>query len=169
MTLSQSRAPGPLPQPHFEQGRPMTIAGLRERYTQASLHGIPALWERLVAFGRVPGRLGSVDYAAVFLQPDGCDYVAGFEVADSDGLPKEFTCVKIPSRTYAVFVHDGHVATVRNTFDAIMRTWLPASGLQIANTADAHVYVLERYGEGFDPRSGTGDIQLWVPVTDVYN
>ena len=169
MTLSQSRASETLAQPHFEEGRPMTIAGLREHYTQASLDGIPALWQRLVAFGRVPGRLGRVDYAAVFLQPDGCDYVAGFEVADSAGLPKEFTCVKIPSRTYAVFFHDGHVATLRKTFDAIVRTWLPASGLQIANTADARVYVLERYGEGFDPRSGMGDIQLWVPVTDVYN
>lgn len=169
MTLSQSRAAEPLPQPHFEEGRPMTIAGLREHYTAASLNGIPALWQRLVAFGTVPGRLGRVDYAAVFLQPDGCDYVAGFEVADSADLPKEFTCVKIPSRTYAVFFHDGHVATLRSTFGAIMRIWLPTSGLQIANTADARVYVLERYGEGFDPRSGKGDIQLWVPVTDVHN
>jgi AraC family transcriptional regulator len=147
----------------------MTIAGLREHYTPASLDGIPALWQRLVAFGRLPGRVGSIDYAAVFLQPDGCDYVAGFEVADSAGLPEEFECVKIPARKYAVFFHNEHVARVRNTFDAIMRIWLPASGLRIANTADARAYVLERYGEGFDPRSGMGDIQLWVPVTDVHN
>lgn len=169
MALSESRASQTVARPHFEEGRPMTIAGLREHYTQASLDGIPALWQRLVEFGRVPGRLGSVDYAAVFLQPAGCEYLAGFEVADSAALPKEFTCVKIPSRTYAVFFHDGHAATLRNTFDAIVRTWLPVSGLQIANTADARVYVLERYGEGFDPRSGRGDIQLWVPVTDVHN
>lgn len=41
-----------------------------------------------------------------------------------------------------------------------MRTWLPESGLRPAGTADAGAYFLERYGEGFDPCTGTGDIQV---------
>jgi len=154
-----------LPQPYFENGRRMTIAGLREHYTSSSLDQIPALWRRLAARGAVPGRIGPVGHAVVFLSADGCDYLAGCEVAGVDDLPKELACVELPPRRYAVFSHDGHVAMLRHTFDAIMSIWLPQSGLQIAGTTDAGAYVLERYGEGFDPRSGLGDIQVWVPVT----
>jgi AraC family transcriptional regulator len=154
----------PLPRPYFEDGKPMTIAGLREHYTGSSLNDIPALWRRWAALGKVPGRIGAVDYAVVFPLADGCDYVAGCEVRGSGDLPKELTRVEIPARRYAVFAHDGHVAMLRNTFDAIMRTWLPESGLQIAGIAEAGAYVLERYGEGFDPRTGIGDIQVCVPV-----
>src|SRR5580704_16655966 len=154
-----------LPPPYFENGKRLAIAGLREHYTSSSLDEIPALWRRLAALGTVPGRIGSVDYAVAFLSADGCDYVAGFEVAGVDDLPKHLTRVELAPRRYAVFSHGGHVAMLRHTIDAIMRIWLPQSGLQVAGTADAGAYVLERYGEGFDPRSGLGDIQVWVPVT----
>jgi predicted transcriptional regulator YdeE len=73
----------------------MTIAGLREHCTRTSLDDIPTLWRHLVALGRVPGRIGPVDYAVVFLLADGCDYVAGCEVAGSGDLPKEITRVEI--------------------------------------------------------------------------
>jgi hypothetical protein len=29
--------------------------------------------------------------------------------------------------------------------------------------------MLERYGEGFDPRTGTGDIEIWIPPKGVTN
>jgi AraC family transcriptional regulator len=145
----------------------MTIAGLREHYTATSLGDIPALWRRLTALGRTPGRIGTVNYAVVFLSPDGCDYVAGCEVTGVGDLPKELTRVEVPPRRYAVFSHDGNVAMLRHTFDAIFRVWLPESGMQIAGTAAAGPYALERYGEGFDPRTGLGDIQVWVPVAEM--
>jgi AraC family transcriptional regulator len=154
-----------LARPSFEDGTGMTIVGLREHYTSSSLHEIPVLWRRFSALGALPGRIGPVDYAVVFLAADGCDYVAGCEVAGAADLPKALTRVQLAPRRYAVFSHDGHVATLRNTFEAIMRVWLPQSGLQIAGTADAGAYALERYGEGFDPRTGLGDIQVWIPVT----
>ena len=166
MPLNQTRATASLPQPRFEDGRPMTIAGLREHYTRASLDDIPALWQRLVASG-FPGRIGPVDHAVVFPTADGCDYIAGYEVAGSAEPPKGFARVEIPPRRYAVFTHDGHVSTMRNTCASILGTWLPASGLQIAGTTDADAFFLERYGEGFDPRTGLGDMQIWVPVTEV--
>jgi predicted transcriptional regulator YdeE len=26
--------------------------------------------------------------------------------------------------------------------------------------------MLERYGEGFDPRTGSGDIEIWTPIKE---
>jgi hypothetical protein len=106
-----------LPPPYFENGKRLAIAGLREHYTSSSLDEIPALWRRLAALGTVPGRIGSVDYAVAFLSADGCDYVAGFEVAGVDDLPKHLTRVELAPRRYAVFSHGGNVAMLRHTID----------------------------------------------------
>jgi AraC family transcriptional regulator len=142
----------------------MRIAGLRSHFTSASLGQIPALWKRLVSLGKVQGRVSRVDYAVVFPRPDGCEYLAGFEVSESAVLPKDFSSTDIPANEYAVFSHEGHVSTLRNTFDAVFTDWLPNSGFEIAATAGGEPYLLERYGEGFDPMTGRGDIEIWIPV-----
>jgi len=165
MSMSRTGASQALPRPCFEDGRARTIASLRERHAAGSLDGIPALWRRWVALGKVSGSIGQLDYAIVFLFADGCD-IAGCEVAGFGDLPRECICVEIPPRTYALFSHDGHVATLRHTFDAIMRNWLPERGLQIAGTARAGAYVPGGYGERFDPRTGLGDIQESFPVAE---
>jgi AraC family transcriptional regulator len=166
MISTDSSAREELPAPHFEDGRPMIIAGLRECFTSSTLEGIPALWQRLIATGKVLSRVSAIDYAVVFLLPEGCEYVAGLEVASAGGLPEGFSCAQIPRRRYAIFSHDGHVSALGKTFDTILRVWLPQSKLRIDTAADGRMYALERYGEGFDPCAGTGDIQVWVPVTD---
>ena len=161
--------PSAAPQPDLLQPRPdragaMRIAGLRSHFTSASLGEIPALWRQLVSVGKVPGRSSPVDYAVVLPRPDGCEYLAGFEVSKSATLPKDFASAEIPANEYAVFSHHGHVSTLRNTFDSIFRHWLPASGFEMAATAGGEPYLLERYGERFDPATGTGDIEIWIPV-----
>jgi AraC family transcriptional regulator len=37
---------------------------------------------------------------------------------------------------------------------------LPAAGLAAGDMPD----VLERYGESFDPRTGNGGFEIWVPA-----
>jgi AraC family transcriptional regulator len=142
----------------------MKIAGLLSYFTSGSLDKIPALWKQLVSSGKVPGRTSLVDFGVVFPRPDGCEYLAGFEVRESAMLPQDFSCIEIPANEYAVFSHDGHVSTLRNTFESVFRQWLPNSGFEIAATAGGEPYLLERYGEQFDPVTGTGEIEIWVPV-----
>ncbi len=166
MPPSQAGSPGSLPPPFFEYGNGMHIAGLHQQFASSALDEIPSLWRRLAALGSVTGRAGKVDYAVVFPLADGCDYVAGFEVTGFEDLPSVLAQVELPPQRYAIFTHSGHVSTLRNIFDAI-RAWLSESGLQIAGIADGRSYLLERYGEGFDPQSGMGDIQVWVPVAEV--
>jgi AraC family transcriptional regulator len=154
-----------LSQPRFQHAGAMRIAGLSSHFTSASLDDIPALWRRLVSLGKVAGRVGPVDYAVVILLHDGCNYLAGCEVSESAALPEGLTCTELPPNEYVVFSHNGHVSTLRNTFDSALRNWLPASEFSIARTARDEPYALERYGERFDPVTGTGDIEVWIPVS----
>jgi AraC family transcriptional regulator len=147
--------------PRMEDGRALLVAGLGERYTFDNLGGLPALWQRFQPhLGHVPGQVGGIAYGICYNTDDtGFDYIAGVEVSDFGSLPKEFARVRVAERTYAVFTHREHISTVRGTFMAIFNEWLPNSGFR---SADAPVF--ERYDERFDPRTGTGGFEIWVPV-----
>jgi AraC family transcriptional regulator len=149
--------------PRFESGRPLEIAGLRGHFTDATWGGIPVQWQRLASFGAIPGQVGRVYYGLCFNLSNGVDYLCGVEVSSATGLPAGFTTVKIPAQRYAVFPHREHVSKLRGTLDAISK-WLPTSGLEAARGLGDAPDFFERYGEGFDPRTGTGDIEIWIPV-----
>ena len=87
------------------------------------------------------------------------DYIAGVEVSDFSDLPREFSSVRIPEQRYAVFTHSEHISTIRRTVGTIWNHWLPASGLKAADAPN-----FERYDEKFDPVSGNGGLEIWVPV-----
>jgi AraC family transcriptional regulator len=80
-------------------------------------------------------------------------------VADFASSPKEFARLRVAEQRYAVFSHHDHVSTVRGTFMAIFNDWLPKSGYRMA---DAPLF--ERYDERFDPRTGTGGFEIWIPL-----
>jgi AraC family transcriptional regulator len=65
----------------------------------------------------------------------------------------------VPKREYAVFQHRGHVAGVRSTFVAIWNDWLPKSGRQVAEAPS-----FERYGPEFNPQTGLGGFEIWIPL-----
>ena len=150
--------------PRFENGKAMLIAGLRGHFTTATWSGIPALWQRLVTYRHIPGKIGSAYYGLCFKVPDGIDYLCGVEVPGTAELPEEFNHVSIPAQTYAVFAHRDHVSKLRNTMEAIEQNWFPRSGYKIARPPRGAPNFFERYGAGFDPRSGIGDIEVWIPV-----
>ena len=85
-------------------------------------------------------------------------------MSETAALPADLFCTEIPAGDYAVFSHDGHVSTLRNTFDLALRQWLPTSGFEMGRSTAGEPYALERYGEKFDPVTGTGDIEIWIPI-----
>ncbi len=145
----------------FETGKPMLIAGLRGHFTSATWTGIPALWERLISRGKIPGMVGSTHYGLCFSQPGGFDYLCGVEVLSVAGLPNDFSHCEIPGQRYAVFSHGAHVSKLRDTMDTIHRTWAPEH--ELIRASDGAPDFFERYGERFDPRTGMGDIEVWIP------
>jgi len=147
--------------PRFVDGGSMCIAGIGNRYTSDASAGIAAQWQRIQPYlGRVPGQVGKLAYGVCRNGPDGgFEYLCGVEVGDAGALPPGWTQLQLAPARYAVFVHRGPVSAIRSTFEAIWRTWLPASGCRVADAP-----ILECYGETFNPENGSGGIEIWVPL-----
>ena len=87
-----------------------------------------------------------------------------FEISDCRAfasLPQAFTRLRIAERRYLVFHHADHIGTIRGTITAIWNDYLPASGHVVADSPN-----FERYDQAFDPATGTGGLEIWVPITD---
>ncbi len=148
--------------PRFEDAPEMVIAGLNSSYTFAERGQIPAQWARLAPhLGNVPGQKGTAAYGVCWNYKPGCgfDYLSGVEVNDAVKLPEGFAQVRLPAGRYAVFTHRAHVSTIDATIDAIWSKWLPHSGRQAADSPS-----FERYSESFDPQTGMGGVEIWVPL-----
>jgi AraC family transcriptional regulator len=60
-----------------------------------------------------------------------------------------------------VFAHSEHISTFRRTVNTIWNQWLPASGLKVADAPN-----FERYDVNFDPLTGSGGLEIWIPVSE---
>jgi AraC family transcriptional regulator len=151
--------------PRCETGKPFLVSGIAERCThENSGAGIPNLWYQFhQTIDHIPARIGKVAYGVCCNADDAgnFDYVAGVEVADFSDLPREFARVRIPEQKYAVFTHAEHISTIRRTVNTIWNHWLPASGMKAADAPN-----FERYDEKFDPSTGNGGLDIWVPVRE---
>jgi AraC family transcriptional regulator len=148
--------------PRFETGKAFLVAGLSERFNHDNGAGIPGLWQRFhQEVAEIPNRVGLVAYGVCCNGDDAgnFDYIAGVEVSDFSDLPREFGRVRIPEQKYAVFTHREHISTIRRSVSTIWNHWLPASGFKVADAPN-----FERYDENFDPVTGNGGLEIWVPV-----
>ena len=151
-------------EPRMEYGKPLLIAGLR-RHFDAPSNAIAKQWNQFAHYlGNIPGQVGRAAYGLCFLLPKGLDYLSGVEVSSIDSAPPELTWAMIPAQKYAVFSHNQHVSKLRDTLNAIQQDWLPSSGHMAAEAVSGAPCFFERYGERFDPKTGMGDIEVWIPI-----
>ncbi|MDH6234579.1 putative transcriptional regulator YdeE [Mesorhizobium soli] len=87
------------------------------------------------------------------------EYICGVEVSDFSDISAELSRIRIPAHRYVVFTHRGHISTFRSTTYTIWNKYLPESGLEVADAPD-----FERYDERFDPESGFGEVEIWIPI-----
>ena len=158
-----------LEEPSFEDGKPLLIAGLKERLSGETMKNIPELWQRFGRyFGNIPGQVGRVAYGIcsnMVPSPFGFDYMAGVEVSGTSGFPNEFSHVSVPAMRYVIFPHREHVSSLPKTIDAVHQNWLPGSGHVPARVDRDAPIMMERYGEGFDAQkgiAGRGESQFFV-------
>ena len=85
------------------------------------------------------------------------DYVAGFEVSNTENVPEGMVCFEVPGGRYAVFTTT--LPKVGETFQYAYRTWLPQSDYQPAGSPD-----FELYGEYFDPRDPKSEFSVYIPI-----
>lgn len=150
--------------PTFQHGPTLRIAGLNQVYDPHTRAGIPRQWEAFVPrAGSIPGRQGAMFYGVCWnTQPDRrFDYLAGVEFANDGPLPADFTLLTLGAGRYAVFRHGGHVSTISQTIDTIWTKWVPACGLKPAPAP-----CFERYTAEFHPGTGTGGMEIWIPLEE---
>jgi AraC family transcriptional regulator len=88
------------------------------------------------------------------------DYGCATEVTARAEVPAGLRRLILAPQLYAVFTHAGHASALDGTYGAIWDVWMP-------NTPDyAPVWApsLERHLPTFDPRTGEGGVDLWVPI-----
>ncbi|QAU50046.1 AraC family transcriptional regulator [Bradyrhizobium guangzhouense] len=162
--LMDSTISDDLKAPRFETAKAFLVAGIAERISCDNGAIIPGMWARLhQEVADIPERNGNVAYGVCCNGDDSgnFDYIAGVEVGDFSNLARRFGRIRIPEQRYAVFTHTDHVASIRRTVSAIWNRWLPASSYKAADAPN-----FERYDEKFDPVSGNGGFEIWVPVKE---
>jgi AraC family transcriptional regulator len=148
--------------PRVENSRPMLIAGLPSHFADEPWNGTPELWQRFAPYlGKIPGQVGRTAYGLCFLLPNGVDYLTGVEASGLAGIPSDFATVSIPAQKYLMFPHSEHVSKLHFTCEGISG-WLPTSGFEATKSPGAPGF-FERYTEEFDPRTGMGSIEVWIP------
>lgn len=150
--------------PRIVSGAPILVAGLSERHSFETAQEIAAQWHRFMAiYGEIPNKAGPIPLGVTMnMDDDGnFEYLCGVEVskfsADRHGLVQ----LRIPAQTYAVFQHREHVSTLPSTYSAALNKWLPDHGRVAADGP-----TLERHLETFDPGTGLGGVEIWIPLKD---
>ena len=155
-------APIKLAPPAVIDRRPFLLAGLLEHYRDGDMSAIPSQWQRFGPWlGHIPGQVSGVAYGVICNGDDDgvTDYFAAAEVSDFGSLPSELSRLRMPAQRYAVFSHPGHISEMQSVWRAIWADWVPQ---RVKKLADAPFF--ERYAETFDPVSGAGGFEIWLPV-----
>ncbi|MCB9383701.1 MAG: AraC family transcriptional regulator [Bryobacterales bacterium] len=153
----------PLEAARIEERGELLLFGPSRPCSAAGDPGIPAQWREFGRYiGHIEGQVGRAAYGAIYNSDEEAgsyDYMCAVEVRAFPAEPKEFARLRIAPQTYAVFAHRGHVASIAQTWQAIWER-----GISEAGCTAAEGPAFERYGEEFDPMTGTGGFEIWVPV-----
>lgn len=151
-----------LASPRFVDGKSLLLVGMSEHYSCETSAGIPAQWQRFLPhFPNVPGQLNRKAYGAKYNFDDEghFDYLCGVEVADFSRAPEGWAHLRLPANRYVVFEHAEHISTIRRTWATIWDKWFPSSGHEVADAPH-----FELYGENFNAQTGTGGVEIWIPI-----
>ena len=161
ITMSQTTSTPAITPSRTVQSDALLIFGLGQRHHRTNA-GIPSQWDRFMPhIGHIDGQIGSVTYGVIHNADDSgsVDYICGVQVREFPDHPAEFTRLRIPPQTYAVFEHRDHVSAVNATWQAIWNHALSDAGYKATDGP-----AFERYDERFDPRTGLGGLEIWVPI-----
>lgn len=147
--------------PRIVEGGRKQLAGLNERFRFDDTSVFPKLWLRFRShLGQLPDQVDDVVYGVCHNMTEvGGDYLACVEVKDISAVPPAFVRLRLEPRRYAVFTHVGPVSEVSHTYMSIFDEWLPGAGYQFA-----HAPLFERFDTRFDPETGLGGFEIWVPI-----
>ncbi len=149
--------------PRYEKLHDLAIVGISRYYPFEKVGEIPDQWQSFAPLIPQVAISGSpATYGVIYNGGDNSfDYLCGVELLAGNQAPKGMVSMIVPAQSYAVFWHAGHVATLRETCDAIWSDWLPSSDKAVVEAP-----WFERYGDQFNPTTGSGGLEVWIPVSD---
>ncbi len=148
--------------PRIEDSPTRRIVGLSDRFTFETNTRIPALWQEFST--HLGGYAGDERVATYGVCYDASDeeefsYMAGVEVKAKAEAPSPLKTITIAAGRYAVFEHSGHISDLRKAVYTIWNKALPESGLTYRPAPD-----FERYDGRFNPETGVGLVEIWMPI-----
>jgi AraC family transcriptional regulator len=158
----ESKNAASLEEPRYEKlSKKLTVVGISRYYPFEEVGGIPDQWQ---SFAPNIARVSSVErpttYGVIYNGTDSSfDYLSGVELLKGADSPDNLVQLDLVPQDYLVFTHNGHVAALRDTCDAIWSDWLPSSSQSIVEAP-----WFERYGESFNPQTGEGGLEVWIPI-----
>jgi AraC family transcriptional regulator len=93
--------------------------------------------------------------------PAQCRYDAGCEVPENFVATGHAHRTMIPGGKYAALSFKGTVADFESAWDALLRDWLPSSGMQLDGRPMFEYYPQDSH---YDPVTGVLECKLCVPV-----
>lgn len=93
--------------------------------------------------------------------PAGCRYDACVELRDAEQPGRDVLVATLPGGRYAVLRFDAPIQHIEQAWAALLRDWLPGTGLQLDTRP-----CFERYppGDSYDPATGVLVCDLCIPV-----
>lgn len=150
--------------PRLIDAEELRVVGLSVRYGFVEPSGIPEQWDTFmrVLVGEIAHRAPGVPLSVSSDLRDDLTfaYMTAVEVTRIADVPLPLTSLRIPARRWAVFHHRGHVSGVPDTYAAIWDYGFHDLCLKVEEAPS-----LERHCSTFDPRTGDGGIEIWMPVT----
>jgi AraC family transcriptional regulator len=154
-------ASGPIA-PRIEKLGPLTVVGLARQQNLANAQEIPGQWQQFMTMSEEIDNKADPIPVSVTTDMDGdgnFSYLTGVIVSSAASPPKGLVARSVPAQTYAVFTHSGHVFEIGKTYAAIWDQWVPQSGKVVSDGPR-----LEKHLPTFNPRTGLGGIEIWIPV-----
>ncbi|MBV8683727.1 MAG: AraC family transcriptional regulator [Caulobacteraceae bacterium] len=148
--------------PRFQDADEILALGLRERRSFGDLRAIADQWRRFgPEVGAIRNKADPIPIGVLMQSDDegAFDYACAVEVTDFSDAPADLARLRVSAQRYVVFHHAGHVSGLGATYRAILEDLLPEAGLTLAEGPS-----LERHRPAFDPRTGEGGVDVWLPL-----
>lgn len=146
--------------PRFADRPAERFVGLSGDFTYDELSGVAALWQTYA--GLLPDpmpRRTTYGISYDFAEETGFSYLAGARTEAGAPLPEGPDTVDVPAGHYAVFDHRGHISDIAKTFYTIFNAALGDHGLTPRPAPE-----LEVYDHRFNPVTGRGTVEVWIPI-----
>ncbi|MBO9655088.1 MAG: AraC family transcriptional regulator [Agrobacterium tumefaciens] len=135
------------------------VVGLSTPCSLENNGAIPALWQSFnIRESEVEEAVAGAAYGVCSIADEAgnCKYLAGVKaLKKTSGMDH----IEVPAQSYAVFVHNGHISGLPKTVYTIWNKALADAGLKTAPSPD-----FELYDRRFDPQTGRGIVEIWIPV-----